>query len=918
MDHLEPQLIPHRVQARPLVGRAAQLAQLTDAAAQARAEFRLVEVVGEPGAGKTRLLAEFTAARPALKGRAAAQERDVPFAPLVDALVDQVDGTLADRLSEPEAQLLATVFPVLSKKPATDIPKARLYRAMRSLLRALAVAPTIVVLDDMHWADESTVELVDYLVRHPLPAPVLLVVAYRPHQVSFRLSKALAEHAVRVDLGPLSAADAHQLLGPALSQHTRERLYEASGGNPFYLDTLARTRTQDDRVELPEPARATLAAELAGLAEPEALVAKSAAVVGDTFEPSLIAHVAGVPESVVLQAFDDLVARDVLREVEGSGRFRFRHSLVRHVAYNSAAAGWRHGAHARIAAYLAKVGAPATRRAEHVLKSAKYGDQTAVDTLTAAARAVAANKPATAATWFEAALQLAVDDNVTVRAELAFCQGISGRIMPALETFGTALRALSPDDRAWAASFASLLAHLRGEYDWARLLLTAELNRQPDLDAEATAPLRLQLVLDAALRGDVQSAKPFLDAAPSDDRNRWTVPFAALDAYIKTAEGNRFAAVPAVLAAARLVDASDDDEFLRWLPAIHMLCWAEVLIGEHRLALRHFTKSVTLARDNGHLYFMPQLLHGQSFAYVIAGRIADGLAAADEALESTHPQVSSRGVLMGVWCQLNSWRGQHASAIRAGRRAIAKIGAGNPMFASFARNQLLLAQVHAGNYAAAVEEILAAAGGPELPAIDPFTRLISYALLAKADALRGNHARARQWAESAGRLADERLDLDLVFADLAWAYADSDADKALTAAAAAERIGMPLWEATARLLAGTCLARDGHRDQALRELQAAAAIFNVCEATELHASAVREQRRLGVRVPHTGALANTLSPRELDVAELVCAGSTNQQIAEKLVLSVRTVETHLTHIFAKLGVTNRAGVARVLASQAED
>ncbi|QUQ70356.1 helix-turn-helix transcriptional regulator [Kutzneria sp. CA-103260] len=916
MDHLEPHLVPHRVPARPLVGRAAQLAQLTDAAAQARTEFRLVEVVGEPGTGKSRLLAEFTASRPALRGRAAAQEQDVPFAPLVDALVDQVDATLADRLSEPEAQLLATVFPVLSKKPATDIPKARLYRAMRSLLRALAVAPTVVVLDDMHWADESTVELVDYLVRHPLPAPVLLVVAHRPHQVSFRLSKALAEHAVRVDLGPLSAADAQQLLGPMLSQHARDRLYEDSGGNPFYLDTLARMRTQDDHVELPEPARATLAAELAGLAETEALVAKSAAVVGDTFEPSLIAHVAEVPEHVVLQAFDDLVARDVLREVEGSGRFRFRHSLVRHVAYNSAAAGWRHGAHARIAAYLAKVGAPAARRAEHVLRSAKYGDQEAVDTLTAAARAVATHQPATAAAWFEAALHLSVDDDVRVRAELAFCQGISGRIMPALETFGTALRGLPPDDRAWAASFASLLAHLRGEYDWARLLLTAELNRQPDPDSEAAAPLRLQLVLDAALRGDVQSAKPFLDAAPSDDRDRWTVPFAALDAYVKTAEGNRFAAVPAVLAAARLVDASDDDEFLRWLPAIHMLGWAEVLIGEHRLALRHFTKSVTLARENGHLYFMPQLLHGQSFAYVIAGRTADGLAAADEALESTLPQVGSRGVLQGVWCQLNSWRGQHASAIRAGRRAVAKTD--NLMFASFARNQLLLAQVHAGNYATAVEETLAAAGGPELPAIDPFTRLVSYALLAKADALDGNHARARQWAQSAGRLADERLDLDLVFADLAWAYADGDADKALTAAAAAERIGMPLWEATARLLAGTCLARDGHRDQALRELQAASAIFNVCEATELHTNAVREQRRLGVRVPHTGALANTLSPRELDVAELVCAGSTNQQIAEKLVLSVRTVETHLTHIFAKLGVTNRAGVARVLASQAED
>jgi DNA-binding CsgD family transcriptional regulator len=355
-----------------------------------------------------------------------------------------------------------------------------------------------------------------------------------------------------------------------------------------------------------------------------------------------------------------------------------------------------------------------------------------------------------------------------------------------------------------------------------------------------------------------------------------------------------------------MVDASDDDEVLAWLPVIHMLCWAEVLIGDHRLALRHFTKAVRLARDNGHRYFLPQLLHGQAFAYAIAGRTADGLAAAEEALETMHPEVGGRGALLGVWCQLSSWRGQHAAAIRAGRRAVAAID--HPSLGSLARNQLLLAQVHAGVHAAAVQEIVEV-----LPTIDPYTRLISFTLLAKADP-----QRAGKWADCADQLADERLDVDIVFRDLARSYAEGDAEKALNAAAAAERIGMPLWEATARLHAGTCLARDGRREQALRELQVAATIFHVCEAVDLHATAVREQRRLGVRVPHTGNLAATLSPRELDVAELVCAGSTNQQIADKLVLSVRTVETHLTHIFAKLGVTNRAGVARVLASHTDD
>jgi len=165
--------VDHDNQRRPLVGRAAELVLLEDVAAQARTAFRLVEVVGEPGAGKTRLLAEFTKKRLVLRGRAVESEREVPFAPLVDALVDRVDAALADKLSEPETQLLATAFPVLSKKPAHEVVKPRLYRAMRSLLRELA--PVTVVLDDVHWADESTIELVDYLVRHPLPAPMLLL-----------------------------------------------------------------------------------------------------------------------------------------------------------------------------------------------------------------------------------------------------------------------------------------------------------------------------------------------------------------------------------------------------------------------------------------------------------------------------------------------------------------------------------------------------------------------------------------------------------------------------------------------------------------------------------------------------------------------------------------------------------------------
>ena len=119
----------------------------------------------------------------------------------------------------------------------------------------------------------------------------------------------------------------------------------------------------------------------------------------------------------------------------------------------------------------------------------------------------------------------------------------------------------------------------------------------------------------------------------------------------------------------------------------------------------------------------------------------------------------------------------------------------------------------------------------------------------------------------------------------------------------------------ARLCAGQAYAAAGLGGEARTELAAAAQTFSDCGARSLHAATVREQRRLGVRVPGVAGRAagpHGLTQRELEVVKLVRDGCTNQQIAESLFVSIRTVETHLSHVFTKLGVTSRTALLKAL------
>jgi DNA-binding CsgD family transcriptional regulator len=956
----------------PLVGRRdAVLAFRESLAASSDGAFRFLCLVGEPGAGKTRLLGELATAAaawelPVLSGRAAEFEQEMPFGAVIDALDDKVEASLpelAGRLSAATTGLLATVLPaVRTAAPSPDAPAAtatgtaaagtaasgsdmtrryRVYRAMRRLLEDLAEPDGLVlILDDVHWADSTSVELLDHLVRHPPRGRVLVAVAYRPAQASPRLAALLGSagaSGLEVPVSPLTLAEATELLGPDLSRSRCQALHEASGGNPFYLEALARmeqraplTTAGADDGELPSIVRAALGLELAGLSAAARRVAEAAAVAADEFEPALVAVAAEVSDDDALAALNELVARDIVRPGT-AGRLRFRHPLVRRASYDGAAAAWRLGAHARIAAYLARVGAPATLRAHHVQRSAAFGDQAAVATLLEAAREAAAQAPATAAHWLEAALAIMptpgadADQQPELLLEVARLRAVSGQLVEGREAAREALRRLPPGDharRALAARFCALMERQLDRPAEARAVLLSELHQIPDPQSAAAVPLRTRLVAESLMRGDIRAGQAVLDLIPEQPdafEPSVALAIAALRAMPAYALGRIDDAARFVEAAGELVAAAPDDHLADWLDAIAWLCWTETVMGRCDSALAHFDRAVAIARATGQGYVISNLLAGQAQVLVMVGRLAEAAAAAEEAAEVARLLGSGFQLVFALaqQCLALSWSGDSRAAVRAGLQA-AQAGQGNGEWSGAqAQYALAIALINAGRRGEGRDAMAQVCGDDKRTMLDRRSLLAACEVMAGVAADAGEFAEAGHWAERAGRVAPAGQEATAMLARAHALRGDQPAAAAAAATEAARLLdgaGLLIDAGRARLCAGVAHAAAGDDDQARTELAAAAEQLDSCGARSLHAAVLQQQRKLGVRVATASRRggAHGLTQRELDVIKLVGEGYTNQQIAGSLYVSIRTVETHLTHIFAKLGVTTRTGILKAI------
>jgi DNA-binding CsgD family transcriptional regulator/tetratricopeptide (TPR) repeat protein len=959
--------------AEQLVGRAEELGLLDDALAElAQGRSAAIELVGEPGIGKTRLLSEL--ARRAtergqlvLSGRAAELERDLPFWVFVDALDEYVQGLEPRRLEflDDDARAeLSHVFPSLSVPAAgrgetLQHERYRTHRAVRELLGLLAATkPLVLVLDDLHWADSGSVELVGALLRRPPAAPVLMAVAVRPRQVPGRLSAAL-ERAhregtlARLELGALTRNEARELLGEAVESTVATALYEESGGNPFYLEQLARSpglalhpspaasELALGALDVPPMVAAALTEELALLSDGARRVLEGAAVAGDPFEPELAAAAAAVPEALAVEALDELLALDLVRHTDVPRRFRFRHPLVRRAVYEAAPSGWRLGAHERSAEALAERGASAPARAHHVVRCARQGDVAAVAILREAGEQVAPRAPATAARWFAGALRLLpqtapANERVELLLARAGALTTTGQFADSHAALLEGL-AIVPEDaialRARLTAACAGVEHLLGHQEQARARLATALDSLP-ADSPESVALMIDLSMNAFYRAEYQSMQDWAGRAVSAARLLGEPPLTAA-AVALLALGDAMAGATEQAQADRseataLVDSLSDDELARRLDAAAWLAGAELYMDRYAEADRHAGRALAVGRATGQGELFLVLFQILGRAWYVRGRLAEASELLDGAIDAARLLGNTHAL---AWNLFN----RSVVALAVGDVEIALATARESVdlsrdldegfISAWAATRLAAALLETGQPADAVELLLGSAGGEELTLIPGGWRAYCLELLARCWLALDRRSEAERAAACAeARAAAVPLPLVAAWADRAAAavalHAGDPAraaERALASAAAADEVGAPIEAALSRTLAGRALAQAGHGDRAAAELERAVAELDQCGALRYRNEAERELRKLGHSIHRrtrpgktNGVGVASLTERELEIARLVVDRKTNSEIAAALFLSPKTIETHLRNIFRKLNVFSRVEVAQAV------
>jgi DNA-binding CsgD family transcriptional regulator len=897
-------------------------------AADGRGNVVLLE--GAPGVGKTALVeaaAELAGqdGMRVLRGAGAELERDLGWEVARSMLAGQVgDGSLTGA-----AAGAAGLFGAGGEPDLGGDALGRILHGLYWLVSDLAARqPLLIAVDDVHWADPPSARWLAHLAARIADLPVLLLLASRPEQETRLWSQiAASEPSAVLTLAPLSQAGTRAQVaarfGPA-QDRLADACHEASGGNPFFLSELLRSLEAEPELPPPEAIRTlrpdsirrAVLLRLGQLGESARQLCFAVALLGHRATVELAGELAGLGPEPAVEAADALRAADVIRLAPGP---EFVHPLVLGVVRGeippAQAAAW----HLRASELLAARGAAPPELAPHLLASEPRARAKTVRALReAAASVLALGAPETAAGYLRRALAEPPPDaeRVDVLLELGRAEAALG----APEAPGRLREALAiaadPVKRGEVVLVLAAQLAVGGDVAAAAEMCQSAAN---DL-SEAARELRLQL-----LAMGIMAAGQDLFASVPDPRD---MPFADLAG---DTPGERL--LLAAVATSRTGS--------RPSPSGELYARASRALGGGRLLADVGADSVPFWYAQSSIMF--------------AERYAEAETLVEAALADSRRRGSPRGFghCMCFSSPLQLRLGHLVEAEEEARRAL-EIFAPEPLIGAYARSFLAEALIERGE----LTEARAVLDQVQLTSLPP---VAGFALLRGCDArLRRLQGDAPSAAEQMGIVGDQLGEISPAFwpwrAEAALALkASGDDDRArelaaeevgrgeaigsrwvqayaLYALALAEDSLEPLERAEAltryqpialeraRVLAelGAALRRRKRTREAAPALQEALELADRCGALPI-AERAREELRIATgakprRARRSGP--DALTPSELRVCQLAARGHSNRDIAQTLFVSLRTVETHLTHAYQKLDISSRQQLATALGEAA--
>jgi DNA-binding CsgD family transcriptional regulator/tetratricopeptide (TPR) repeat protein len=932
----------------PFVGRARQLAELEHALATAEAgSGATVLVAGEAGIGKTRLASEL-----------AARAGDAGFEVLLGRSIDLIGTEL------PYQPFVDALRPLGEHRPhvAKAVTQLRVFEQTLELLASrAAAAPVLLVLEDVHWADTSTLDLVVFLAHNLGERRILLLATYRAGEPSSaERMRRLADGVRRsgspllIELDPLTPDELTTLLAAhseaSPSRALADEIVARSEGNPFFAEELL-AAGEDDR-GLPRELQDLLLQRIAQLDARTQSLLRLAAAAGRDVGYDLLRVLADRPEPDLQDSLREAVEGGVLVPEQGTDRFRFRHPLLAEAIYATILPGEREEVHAKLAKELTRSGAASQAELAPHWAAAGRSREALVASVDAAAQAEAVFGLAEAHAHLERALALwpAVPD----------AAGLAGLDLAALCT--------------WTARLASQVAESRGALELTRRaidLVGSGDPRRASLLHVSLGEYLYEIGSNDAAFAALERAVELAQADPESRNRAYSLASLAGGLMMAWRHSESLAAAEEALELARRVGAVEAE--VRALTVVGMDL---AYLGRGEEGVAYLRQALQLAEEAGDHWGLDRVYVNFTDALAMLGRPREsvrlgraGLAAMRRCGIDSPLLVSNlvEALLMsGEWDEADRLS---AAALRGVTstfpdalfiaRALVETERGefDAARAHFQAAELTLPADRRGVYEGwladlalwehrwadadtAIENGLARASQREAAQVRVqvcargLRAQAELAALARArrdaDALRDRLRRACRLLGIARRAAAEAAVitpnaggwLALAEAEHRRARAEARPEAWIEAAATWDLLERPPLAAYCRWRQAEALVAAGaSRNEASVPLREAHAVATQIGARPLlrELELLAERARLDLVSPtDAGADAEPgfvdafgLTPREAEVLTLVARGYTNREIAAALVISVKTAGVHVSHILGKLDAPNRREAAAI-------